>query len=94
MNVRYTERAFRDREDILNYLAARSRSGAHNVLKRFDDAARLLSEHPLVGLPTDSQEVRVLFVGRYPYKFFYRVRHDTVEILHIRHTGRLPSGSM
>lgn len=34
--------------------------------------------------------VRVLFVGRYPYKFFYRVRGDTVEVLHIRHTSRFP----
>jgi plasmid stabilization system protein ParE len=30
----------------------------------------------------------VLFVGRYPYKFFYRVRNDVVEIVHIRHTSR------
>jgi toxin ParE1/3/4 len=93
MNVRYTERAFQDREDILYYLAARSEAGVRNVLKRFDEAARLLSEQPLAGLPTDFGEVRVLFVGRYPYKFFYRVRQNSVEILHIRHTARLPLNS-
>jgi plasmid stabilization system protein ParE len=25
---------------------------------------------------------------RYPYKIFYRLRDDAVEILHIRHTAR------
>jgi plasmid stabilization system protein ParE len=34
------------------------------------------------------QKWRVTFVVRYPYKIFYRVRHDIVEILHIRHTSR------
>ena len=88
MKVRYTNRAFRDREDILTYLKARSPTGARNVLDRFGDAASLLGQQPLAGLPTDMPDVRVLFVGRYPYKFFYRVRGDTVEILHIRHTAR------
>ncbi len=27
-------------------------------------------------------------IVRYPYKIFYRVRADIVEILHIRHTSR------
>jgi len=88
MNVRYTGRAFRDREEILNYLSSRSQSGARNVLERFEAAAEMIAEQPLIGLPTDIPEVRVLFVGRYPYKFFYRIRNDVVEILHIRHTSR------
>jgi plasmid stabilization system protein ParE len=46
-----------------------------------------LREHPLGGYRTDDAEVRVLFIVRYPYKIFYRVR-ETVEILHIRHTSR------
>ena len=31
-----------------------------------------------IGYRTDDPEVRVLFIARYPYKIFYRVR-DTVE---------------
>src|SRR5882757_2406405 len=42
-------------------------------------------DHPDSGYQTDDPDVRVIFVTRYPYKIFYRVR-DAVEILHIRHT--------
>ena len=34
--------------------------------------------------------VRVALVLRYPYKVFYRVQGEEVEILHIRHTARRP----
>ena len=81
MKVRYTNRAFSDRKKILEYLQSRSASGARNVLDRLDAAAVLLLEQPSAGIPTDMPDVRVLFVGRYPYKFFYRVRGDTVQIL-------------
>lgn len=94
MKVRYTNRAFKDREKILEYLQVRSASGARNVLERFDAAVALLSEQPSAGIPIDMQDIRVLFVGRYPYKFFYRVRGEVVEILHIRHTARTPIRSI
>jgi toxin ParE1/3/4 len=32
--------------------------------------------------------VRVVSLGHYPYKIFYRVTLDAVEILHIRHAAR------
>ena len=35
-------------------------------------------------------DVRVAPLGRYPYKIFYRVRADAVEILHIHHAAREP----
>jgi hypothetical protein len=34
--------------------------------------------------------VRVLPVGRYPYKVFYRITGDAVEILHIHRAAREP----
>jgi len=34
--------------------------------------------------------VRAVLVLRYPYKIFYRVRRDVIEILYIRHTARRP----
>ena len=34
--------------------------------------------------------VRVAPLGHYPYKIFYRVTADTVEILHIHHAARRP----
>jgi addiction module RelE/StbE family toxin len=87
MRVRYTPEAFADRERIIEYLRARSPSGARNVAASIRDAVAQLGDHPHSGYRTDDPQVRVIFIVRYPYKIFYRVR-ETVEILHIRHTSR------
>lgn len=90
MRVQYTPEAFADRERIFEYLRERSPSGARNVVVSIRDAARLLREQPYSGYKTDDADVRVKFVIRYPYKIFYRVCDDIVEIAHIRHTSRRP----
>jgi plasmid stabilization system protein ParE len=87
MKVRYTPAAFLDREQILEYLKERSAGGARNVAASIREAVEQLKEHPHSGYTTDDPDVRVIFVTRYPYKIFYRVR-DAIEILHIRHTSR------
>jgi toxin ParE1/3/4 len=87
MKVRYTRQGFADREQILEYLRERSPAGARNVAANIGDAVAQLREHPLSGYQTDNPEIRALFLVRYPYKVFDRVR-DEVEILHIRHTSR------
>jgi toxin ParE1/3/4 len=88
MRVRYTPEAFADRERILEYLAERSASGARNVAATISDAVARLGDQPHSGYQTDNPGVRVMFVVRYPYKIFYRVHSDAVEVLHIRHTSR------
>jgi toxin ParE1/3/4 len=88
MRVRYTPEAFADRERILEYLAERSSGGARNVAASISDAVAQLGDQPHSGYRTDNSEVRVMFVVRYPYKIFYRIRETAVEILHIRHTSR------
>lgn len=88
MRVRYTPAAFSDRERILEYLRERSPNGARNVAASIREAVAQLGDQPLSGYRTDNPDVRVMFVVRYPYKIFYRVRETVVEILHIRHTSR------
>ena len=88
MRVRYTPEAFSDRERILEYLRERSPAGARNVAASIREAVAQLGDRPLSGYRTDNPDVRVMFVVRYPYKIFYRVRETVVEILHIRHTSR------
>ncbi len=78
MKVRYTRRAFHNRECILDYLEGRSRIGARNVLLKLEAAVALLSERPNAGVRNDIPDVRVLFVGRYPYKIFYRVKSTSL----------------
>jgi toxin ParE1/3/4 len=68
MKVRYTRRAYSDLHQILDYLTRRSPKGATNVLTRIDDALQKLGEQPSMGHATDVSGVRVLFIGRYPYK--------------------------
>ena len=87
MKVRYTPAAFSDRERIIEYLRRRSSSGAKNVAASIREAIAQLKDHPQSGYRTDNPDVRVIFVVRYSYKIFYRVR-DAIEILHIRHTSR------
>lgn len=90
MKIRYTRQAFAEREAIFTYLEKRSSQGAHSVISRIHAAILRLAEFPESGHATDISDVRVLFIGRYPYKVFYRARADVIEILHIRHTSRRP----
>jgi toxin ParE1/3/4 len=90
MRIRYTPEAFSDREGIFEYLRERSPSGARNVLANIRAAVSELREQPHSGYRADEPEVRVKFLIRYPYKIFYRIRNDVVEIVHIRHTSRRP----
>ena len=94
MRVRYTPEAFADREKIFEYLRERSPGGARRVMESIREAVRLLVEHPYSGYRTNDPEVRVRFVVRYPYKIFYRIRNDVIEIAHIRHTSRRPLQGM
>jgi plasmid stabilization system protein ParE len=90
MRVRYTLRALSDREQIFEYLHKRSPSGARNVMRNIRAAVARLAEQPHSGHATDEPAVRVVFVGRHPYKIFCRVREEIVEIAHIRHAARVP----
>ena len=36
------------------------------------------------------EHVRALSLVRYPFRIFYRIRDDAVEIMHVRHTSRRP----
>jgi plasmid stabilization system protein ParE len=65
-------------------------AGAQNVLAQIHDAVARLAEQPMSGHATDAPSIRVLLVGKYPYKIFYRIRTD-IEIIHIRHTARGPN---
>jgi toxin ParE1/3/4 len=69
-------------------LRERSPGGARNVAASISEAVARLGDQQYNGYRTDNPEVRVMFVVRYPYKIFYRVRDEVVEILHIRHTSR------
>ena len=70
MRIRYTPRAFADREGIFEYLDQRSPRAARNVKafikKRIDDLRYFPERYPLV----EERDARALFLGRYPYTVY------------------------
>jgi toxin ParE1/3/4 len=92
MNPIYSPRAVQDLEEIAAYY--RSIAGekiAQAIGGRIEQVIERVARNPRTA-PRVSRRgnVRVVLVLRYPYKIFYRVRGETLEILHIRHTSRRP----
>jgi toxin ParE1/3/4 len=90
MRVRYTKRAFIDREAIFDYLAECSPNGALNVRRAIVQTIRRLEGYPDLGRRTEVAGVRELVVPRYPYKIYYRVEREEIWLLHIRDARRRP----
>ena len=92
MKLRVTRRAFLDRKRIATYLSRRAdHPTVRRVIERLDTVMDHIARNPSLGMPTDIDDVLVTFVGRYPYKVFYRVCDEEAQILHIRHTAREPT---
>ena len=90
MRVRYSPRAFADREAIYEYLEKRNPQAAREIKLAIVRAIRGLSWHPRIGRPTDTEGVYELIVPRRPYKVYYRIAGTEVWIVHIRDARRRP----
>ncbi|HMA71866.1 MAG TPA: type II toxin-antitoxin system RelE/ParE family toxin [Xanthobacteraceae bacterium] len=90
MRIRYRAQALADIDEIGRYLIKRSPSGARNVLRSIRASVRFIAENPLASEKTDFADVRMKVVVEYPYKIFYSVHPDFIEVLHIRHSARRP----
>lgn len=90
LSVRLTPRAQQDLQEIRDYLVERSPSGANRVRQKIDAALERLSGIPLMGATTSEESVRFLQLTDYPYRIFYIVREDAIDVVHIRHTSRRP----
>jgi toxin ParE1/3/4 len=60
------------------------------VLRSIESAIQFVADQPYGAEKTNDPRVRVKLVLRYRYRSFYRVREETIEIVHIRHTSRRP----
>lgn len=67
MRVRFTARAFADREAIYDYIEKRSPQSARNVQLAIVQAVRSLASHPRIGRMTDRPGIFELVVPRRPY---------------------------
>jgi toxin ParE1/3/4 len=92
MKVIYSPRATRDLEAIAAYYRSVADPKISAAIGgRIEYVINLIAEHPeSCPLVVPRSGVRVALLLRYPYKIFYRLHTDAVEILHIRHTARRP----
>jgi toxin ParE1/3/4 len=61
------------------------------VLRAIYAAIHLIAEQPRGSPKTDMPDIRVKVLTRYRFKVLYTVVNDTtVEVIHIRHTSRVP----
>lgn len=90
MRVVYTPEAFTNLNTILTRLLGENPIAAFALAKRIDDAIMRIAvfpkSAPVVGF---AENIRVVTLTRYPYRIFYRVTLDAIEILHVRHTSRV-----
>lgn len=90
MRVRYTPRAFADREAIFEYIDRRNPRAAREVkafmIKRIAELGNAPIRHRMIA----KLGVHALFLGRYPYIVYYRVGRDEISVVHIRHVARRP----
>jgi len=92
MKLVYSRRALTDLNEIAAYYnASASPAIAESIATRLETVIDRICRLPKAA-PRVSQrsQVRVATVVRYPFRIFYRVRGETIDILHIRHTSRRP----
>lgn len=91
MKVVYTEEALKDLDAIADWLIAHYPAVAPAVERRIRSVVAHIARWPESSRRTTKRPgVRAIPLGRYPYRIFYRVTVDTVEILHIHHAAREP----
>jgi toxin ParE1/3/4 len=93
MKLVWSRRALADLDEIANYYSINAGPAlARSVEGRLIQAIERIRLMPQAA-PRLSQrsQVRALAVVRFPFRIFYRLRDDNVDILHIRHTSRRPA---
>ena len=89
MRIVYTDEALANLDETLQYITSHY-PAVHALFERrlrliearicaWPESARKVAERP---------DVRVVPFIRYPYKLFYRIENDRIEILHIHHAAR------
>ncbi len=70
--------------------SARAFPGAHvGLIDRIRAVEQRIMQWPLSALPlAERAGVRVVPLIQYPFKLYYRVTGDLIEVLHVRHARR------
>lgn len=88
MKVVFTDPALKDIEAIHTYITARYPHISLSIERRFRLVfARIGTWPESAQRVVERPDVRMVPLVRYPYKIFYRIKPDVVEILHIHHSS-------
>jgi toxin ParE1/3/4 len=74
--------------EVLDYIEARSPSGAENVKRRLQGIIDLLADHPNGGRTINKGNLRRFVVTPYPCVIFYRAGATGIVIHGVRHAAR------
>jgi toxin ParE1/3/4 len=88
MRIRWTPAAAADLEHINDYLTEHSPHLARSTVLELYEAIRSLKSTPHRGRLGREEGTRELLFGRLPYIAAYRVREQSIEVLHIYHTAQ------
>jgi toxin ParE1/3/4 len=89
MRVVFTDEALRDLDQIFEFNQAHYPGSADAFQKRLRAIEQRIARWP-ASAPEVKQRpgVRVAFLTPYPFKLFYRIVPDIIEVLHVAHAAR------
>ena len=89
MQIVYTDEALSDLDDVFRYIAEQYPGVLARFQVRLRTAAARISAWPSSAPRVhDYSDLRTVNLAPYPYRLFYRVKGDRIEILHVRHAAR------
>jgi plasmid stabilization system protein ParE len=95
LTLRWTERAVLHLEALVDYVSLTSPVYAEGIVSRIDQRLQLACTHPEIGkvvVEVQDSALRELVVP--PYRIFYRIRTDAIEVLAIVHERRHMRGAL
>jgi toxin ParE1/3/4 len=89
MRVVYTDDALSDLDEILAFIDTNYPIASVSFRQRLAAVTKRIATWPeSAEQVAERSGVRVVPLIRYPYRIFYRIEADTVEILHLHHSAR------
>jgi plasmid stabilization system protein ParE len=89
MKLIFTSAALADLDDIHSFVSVNYPSVVPSLERRISAVLARIEQWPKSAREVDVRSgTRVVPLIRYPYKIFYRIVGDRIEILHIHHTAR------
>jgi plasmid stabilization system protein ParE len=95
LTLRWTERAVLHLEALVDHVSLTSPVYAEGIVSRIDQRLQLACTHPEIGkvvVEVQDSALRELVVP--PYRIFYRIRTDAIEVLAIVHERRHMRGAL